>query len=315
MSIPADLIERARAMPIESTVAHLRLKRHGRELVGPCPVCGGTDRHSVHIRKGIFNCRGCKAAGDVIALAQHVYGVDFVGAVELLTGNRVTPPPRRAPPPAARKTDGDEARNLAHAAVTWDAAMSIGSPEGKPGLDYLARRGIVLDETTPDFAGLRFHPRCPWQRDTTPCVLARFTTVITNEPRGIWRRPIDGRKPMSLGSHGGCVIRLWPDEYVAEGLVIGEGIETVLSASTRIEHHGTLLQPAWACGVAGTLENFPVLAGIEALTILADPDANGRGQDAARICAERWADAGREVTVLTPRTLGVDFNDLIRARP
>jgi hypothetical protein len=174
-------------------------------------------------------------------------------------------------------------------------------------------RGIDLADV-PDHAGLRFHAQCPWERSTAPCIVSRFTHAVTGAPLGIHRRHIGipAAKPRSLGTTAGGVIRLWPDEDVGEGLVIGEGVETVLAAATRIEHKGTMLRPAWAVGSAGALEAFPVLAGVEALTILVDHDASGAGQRAAERCAERWARAGREVTLLTPRDLGLDFNDLVR---
>ena len=111
---------------------------------------------------------------------------------------------------------------------------------------------------------------------------------------------------------GGCVIRLWPDEEVTQGLVLGEGVETVLAAATTIVHRGTLLGPAWAAGSAGNLESFPVLRGIESLTILTDNDVSGRGQQAAHRCGRRWREAGRYVALLVPRRAGTDFNDIIR---
>jgi hypothetical protein len=162
---------------------------------------------------------------------------------------------------------------------------------------------------------LRFHPHCPWGKGTTPAIIGRFTTVLGNEPRGIWRRPISGEKPMTLGPTA-CVIRLWPDEVVERGLVLGEGVETVLAAATRISHRCTLLQPAWASGGSGNIRKFPVLSGIEALTLLVDhdrPDQYDRraGQEAAAECAARWSAAGREVTRLTPKALGADFNDVV----
>ena len=55
---------------------------------------------------------------------------------------------------------------------------------------------------------------------------------------------------------------------------------------------------------------FPVLAGIEALTILVDHDVSGEGQFAAAICAQRWREAGREVVRLMPRIAGTDFNNI-----
>ncbi|MBD0276220.1 MAG: toprim domain-containing protein, partial [Acetobacteraceae bacterium] len=56
--------------------------------------------------------------------------------------------------------------------------------------------------------------------------------------------------------------------------------------------------PVWAAGSAGGIRNFPVLPGIEALTIFADQDGAGIG--AARECGRRWAEAGREARLLAP---------------
>ena len=43
----------------------LKLKRSGKSLVGPCPVCGGKDRFSVEDRDGraLLQCRGCDPNG------------------------------------------------------------------------------------------------------------------------------------------------------------------------------------------------------------------------------------------------------------
>jgi putative DNA primase/helicase len=68
--------------------------------------------------------------------------------------------------------------------------------------------------------------------------------------------------------------------------------------------------PAWALGDAGELGRFPVLPGIESLTILTDHDA--AGETAAMACSARWTGAGREVFRLVPRRPGADVNDLVR---
>ena len=52
--------------------AALGLKRAGRELVGPCPACGGTDRFAVKPVDGgaaIIHCRGCKGFADILKAA------------------------------------------------------------------------------------------------------------------------------------------------------------------------------------------------------------------------------------------------------
>lgn len=76
------------------------------------------------------------------------------------------------------------------------------------------------------------------------------------------------------------------------GLVLCEGVET----GVAINH--AQMRPIWACGGAGTLATFPVLGGIEALTICADADKPG--QRAAETLAERWRAAGRDVNIVPP---------------
>jgi Toprim domain/CHC2 zinc finger len=308
-------IERARAVSIENEVARrgVKLRRAGAELF------------AVNIRKQIFNCRQCGVGGDVIKLVQHIDACDFATAISTLAGNTARATPRPAPtrrPVHAREQrplksnnnfatrrddDDDDQRRLKQADEIWRASAPLGSDA----VIYFLKRGISINDV-PGHGGLRYHSRCPWGAGTAPAIVGRFTTAIGNEPRGIWRRPLTGEKPMSLGPMAGCVIRLWPDEVVEQGLVVGEGVETTLAAATRIQHKGTMLRPAWAVCSAGNLERLPVLSGIEALTILVDHDASGRGQEAAAACAARWSAAGREVIRLTPKIVGADFNDVVR---
>lgn len=306
--------ERAKAVSMESVIARLgiKLKRVGAEWVGPCPHCGGDDRFAIHTKKQVFNCRG-GGKGDVISLVMHVCGIDFRDAIEFLTDECIPAHRPHQAPAALRAAPSDDVDDtLARADALWRVAVPIA---GTPGADWLASRGITLDDV-PDHGGLRFHPACPYGPGrTAQAIVTRFTDIITGAPRGIHRRAITadiGPKTMALGPTAGAVVRLWPDEEVTQGLVIGEGIETVLAAATRVEHMGALLRPAWACTTAGILEEFPVLSGIETLTILADNDASGRGQEAAIRCTKRWMNAGRDAEILIPQILSCDFNDLVR---
>jgi len=313
------LVDQARTCDMLAVAAAhgAKLKRCGSEYVGPCPVCGGRDRFAINLGKGgVFLCRICCNSGrGPIDLEIFLGGSNFVEAVKRLTNTTSVdgaPKTIKSPDPKATIKHNNLV-NLARADQIWRQSCDIAGTAGEA---YLTGRGIALDEV-PNFGGLRWHPRCPWEIGTTPCIVARFTDAVTGEPRGIWRRPIDGRKPKTLGPMGGCVIRLWPDEDVTTDLVLGEGVETTLAAATRFTHRNTLLRPAWAAGSVGNLENFPVLEGIEALTLLVDHDVkdkNGRqkGQQAARTCGKRWRDAKREVTLLIPRALGADFNDLVQ---
>lgn len=112
-----------------------------------------------------------------------------------------------------------------------------------------------------------------------------------------------GRK--MFGPVGSAAVKLDPDANVTTGLAIGEGIETCLAA----RQIGIGL--VWALGSVGAIRVFPVLPGIEALTILCESDDGGASEAAARACGARWHAAGRDVVLARPR-VGGDMNDAIR---
>jgi hypothetical protein len=94
-----------------------------------------------------------------------------------------------------------------------------------------------------------------------------------------------------------------PFDAVTTGLHIGEGIETCLAARSLG------LRPTWALGSAGAIAVFPILAGVECLTLLAEhDDASAR---AVNVCAARWHGAAREVFINRPIG-GKDLNDALR---
>jgi len=114
-------------------------------------------------------------------------------------------------------------------------------------------------------------------------------------PDGRGKAP--GQAKMMAGRAG--VVRLVPDEEVSLGLGIAEGIETALAVAQFCGW-----APVWAALSAGAITRFPILRGVECLTICADGDAAGMG--AARACAERWRDAGCEASILEAPA-GEDF--------
>lgn len=84
-------IESAKARDIHDVaVEHgAHLHREGHEWVGPCPICGGTDRFAVNQAKRVFNCRGSgdeHGKGSSIDMVMHIYGCDFISAVERING-------------------------------------------------------------------------------------------------------------------------------------------------------------------------------------------------------------------------------------
>ena len=103
----------------------MRLKRVGRELIGPCPVCGGVDRFGVSIAKQLWNCRGCAKGGDVVDLVQHLDGVGFAAAVATLTGEQAAPSAVVKIAPKIGNDDDYERRQHAKAAWLWRQRQPI----------------------------------------------------------------------------------------------------------------------------------------------------------------------------------------------
>ncbi len=106
-----------------------------------------------------------------------------------------------------------------------------------------------------------------------------------------------------LGPVKGAVVELAPIADITTGLHICEGIETGLALIAMG------FNPMWVCLSAGGIAKFPVLFGIESLTIFADNDANDVGQNAARECGKRWRAARKDVIIYTTPEAGTDFAD------
>jgi putative DNA primase/helicase len=168
----------------------------------------------------------------------------------------------------------------------WSASISL---RDSLGWRYLVeRRGLhvgLLDDLS---HVLRWH-------QGISAVVALMTDPVNNEPTGVHRTYInpDGtkRERKMLGRRG--VIRLSPDEEVTRCLGLCEGIEDGLAI---------LLSgwaPVWAATSAGAIQQFPVLSGIDSLTVFIDDDE--AGINAAQSCAANWTAAGREARIAHPR--------------
>lgn len=173
-----EWIEEARALPIvralDIVAPHHAISRKTR-FVGPCPGCGGVDRFSLNLKKGIFWCRKSAQGGDAIALARHVQGLEFLDAVELLTGR---PAPGRSVSEEQRqararrvieleerrKADAERiaaeenefrSREISRARKIWKEAVPIA---GSIAEAYLGHRGVAA---LPG-AKLRAAPQLPY---------------------------------------------------------------------------------------------------------------------------------------------------------
>ena len=204
-------------------------------------------------------------------------------------------------------------KTIAHTRAAFDLFEAAKAISGI-GEQYLVRRIRRLLAWSTD---LRFHPACPRRFENRlerhPAILALLRDVRTNQLCGIQRiflrsdgfdRLRDRMGKATLGRSLGACIKLSPDEAVTLGLGISEGLETSLKILSRG------WSPIWCALSASGIAKFPVVAGIESLTIFADHDVNGAGERAALECIERWAEAGREARGIRPRASGNDWNDV-----
>lgn len=215
---------------------------------------------------------------------------DHVKAALGLSDDRLQPV-NDNPPPVDYSALADEKRRIENAASLWAETVPL---QGTLGERYLASRGLAYGGEE-----LRYHP-------SRRLMVAMITDAVTGEPCGVHRTFLDPEgnrtEKKMLGRAKGAVVRLSADGDVTTGLAIAEGIETALAVAFR---------PVWACLSAGTMKAFPVLAGIEALTVFADNDH--AGMTAANECGLRWHAAGCEVTITAPPTVGMDFADMKEA--
>jgi putative DNA primase/helicase len=192
------------------------------------------------------------------------------------------------------KPDDEKVRQ---ALALWGSSAD---PRGTLVERYLASRSLILEA---DVAGevLRWRP-------SIGAMLALMRNIHTGEPQAVSRRFLGPNaeklgKPKFLGPVKHAAVMLDDFADVTNGLHIAEGVETAMSARVLG------LRPTWALGSVGAIADFPVLGGVEVLTLLAEhDDTSARAVEA---CAVRWHEAEREVLVNYPLG-GKDLNDTLR---
>ncbi len=173
---------------------------------------------------------------------------------------------------------------------------------------YLRARGLARCR----FPALRFHPELRYREGSAFLCLPALVAAVTGDDgavRGVQRTWLDPRRPAkanvpsarkALGRVYGFAVRFGvPADSVAP-LLVGEGIETVLSLVTAVPDI-----TAAAALSAGSLGSFPVPPDCSGLVIARDNDPEG--EQAAQRLARRCARAGVVATVILPD--GGDFND------
>ena len=261
---------------------------------------------SCKIHPDHFHCYGCGVHGDRIDWLMRVDGLtkaEAIAALQDWTG------------PILHEPRQDIEARVDFARQIWNAAEPL---LGSIGEYYFAdTRGIDIGKLPPTIHDvLRFHPQCAFGADVRrPCVLALMRDALTDAPVGIHRiglvevnGKVDRIRRMALGRMG--VVKLWPLNG-SEQLVVGEGIETVLAAATRIPYRGASLTPAWSTVNSGGMGRLPALPNIKQLILLVDNDENYEGQQAAERCQRIWKSADRTTVPLIPKQKGWDFNDVV----
>jgi hypothetical protein len=302
---PAD-ISRELAARTHQLVADLLSsgKKDGREWrVGSITNEAGQSL-AVHLqgqKAGLWFDFATQEKGDALDLVRASLGTDIAGALAwsrrwLGIDDGAAEVPRR---PATNSVELEpDPERWRH---PWGAACPIG---GTPAATYLAARGLMFAD--PDGRVLRFASRrarkgLDGDLQCHPAMLALLSDLRSGESCGIINTYLaaDGRDRLRdtkgktvTGRARAAVVMLSAFDEPINGLVLCEGVETGIAI------YQSELQPVWACGSAGTLVNFPVLAGVEALTIAADADEPG--QRAAETLADRWREAGRKVSIVAP---------------
>ena len=224
-------------------------------------------------------------------------------------------PDRRAERPQYRRTnqhvDQGDAAKVAMATAIWREAVD---PRRTLVERHLASRGLELPDEVAGEA-IRFHSACPWRDEPSgqtirvPAMVAAMRSIVTEEITGVHRTRLtsDGRKVdrRMLGKASGAAVMLTPYSAVGAGLAIGEGIETTIA--------GMLMgwRAAWALGSVGGIERFPLITGLQSLTIFAETGDNGASERATNVAGERYYADGREVILVEPKCTG-DLNDVLR---
>jgi DNA primase len=145
--IPEDkLLEIKDAASIEEVVGqYVKLEQKGRNLLGLCPFHSETKpSFTVAPDKGIFYCFGCGAGGNVISFIMQHQRLSFPEAAqELARRYNITVSLKDLGPEGARQAKKRTTAYEANAAAAAFYAATLASSEGRPGREYLKKRGLT----------------------------------------------------------------------------------------------------------------------------------------------------------------------------
>tara|TARA_R110000824_G_scaffold149577_2_gene319874 strand:+ start:109 stop:588 length:480 start_codon:yes stop_codon:yes gene_type:complete len=150
-----------------------------------------------------------------------------------------------------------------------------------------------------------------------PCLLAAICRWPDKNPVAVQATYLDAKTNRKLnekvcrittGPMRGGAVRLAP--ISDNTLIIGEGVETVLSAKQVLEEQNYISTAgAWAALSASNIKSVGVPDSVAHIIIAADVDAAGR--QAAISAKELWCARGISVDIVSPPAPHKDFNDIL----
>ena len=302
----------AAALGLRAEAVCRRYLPHGRKL-GRYWIAGdldGTRGRSLFVRlhgpgtSGKWTDAATGEHGDLLDLIRHRTAATTLRAALDEARAFLALPATRASAPGADYDSTEAARRL------WRQCRAIADTHAEA---YLHARGLSRCR----FAALRFHPELRYRDGNCvhrfPALVAAVTDDAGERPGpgavlGVQRTWLDPRSPAkagvatprkALGRIHGFAVRFGTLGAGAT-LLVGEGIETVLSVVTAVPNID-----AAAALSAGSLGAFAPPPGVARIVIARDNDPDGAL--AAERLTRRCARAGVAATVIVPA--GNDFND------
>jgi DNA primase len=189
MSIPPQFVDELRdRLSIASVIGgRVRLQKRGRDHLGLCPF-HKEKTPSFYVYPDHWHCFGCGAHGDVVGFVMRADNLSFPEAVERLAREAGIQVPTTSPEERQREERRATLHSVLEAAAAWFEGQ-LRAGVGRPGLDYLKRRGLQ-DDTVARFR-LGYAPD---SRTALKDALTRagFSEALMLEA-GLVIRPDDGR--------------------------------------------------------------------------------------------------------------------------
>lgn len=143
---PAFLDELRMRVALADVVSRrTKLVKKGREHSGLCPFHNEkTPSFTVNEDKGFFHCFGCGAHGDVIGFVMRTENLSFPEAVERLANEAGLQLPNLTREAREEGRVRQSLHAVLEAAAQW-FCQELQGPRGRPGQEYLRRRGLSDD--------------------------------------------------------------------------------------------------------------------------------------------------------------------------